>query len=101
MYIKSILTIICSTWLNISPNIFNWKFIIHTPPPPKKKKTNPLKQGKFNEVHVLQNEDISTISDGYHDNPLAADVELNERKIYKNGTPYTSSDIEKGTKLWH
>lgn len=98
MYIKSILTIIC-TWLNISPNIFNWKFIIQTYTPPKK--NNPLKQGKFNEVHVLQNEDISTISDGYHDNPLAADVELNERKIYKNGTPYTSSDIEKGTKLWH
>lgn len=67
--------------------------------PPPLKKNNPLKQGKFNEVHVLQNEDISTISDGYHDNPLAADVELNERKIYKNGTPYTSSDIEKGTKL--
>lgn len=66
---------------------------------PPQKKNNPLKQGKFNEVHVLQNEDISTISDGYHDNPLAADVELNERKIYKNGTPYTSSDIEKGTKL--
>lgn len=73
--------------------------IYHTYTPPPKKKTNPLKQGKFNEVHVLQNEDISTISDGYHDNPLAADVELNERKIYKNGRPYTSSDIEKGTKL--
>lgn len=93
MYIKSILTIIC-TWLNISPNNLSYR---HTPP----QKNNPLKQGKFNEVHVLQNEDISTISDGYHDNPLAADVELNERKIYKNGTSYTSSDIEKGTKLWH
>lgn len=76
--------------------------IYHTdihPPHPPPPKNNPLKRGKFNEVHVLQNEDISTISDGYHDNPLAADVELNERKIYKNGTPYTSSDIEKGTKL--
>lgn len=73
--------------------------IYHTDIHPPPKKNNPLKQGKFNEVHVLQNEDISTISDGYHDNPLAADVELNERKIYKNGTPYTSSDIEKGTKL--
>lgn len=58
----------------------------------------PLGCQKVNRLQKY-NEDISTISDGYHDNPLAADVELNERKIYKNGTPYTSSDIEKGTKL--
>lgn len=74
-------------------------FMLHLPKYFQLKIYHTKQHGILNEIRVLQNEDISTISGGFHDNPLAADVELNERKIYKNGTPYTSADIEKGTKL--
>jgi hypothetical protein len=40
---------------------------------------------------------ISTITGGFHDNPIAPDIELDERKTYTNGAPYSVSDNERKT----
>ncbi|XP_048776215.2 sodium-coupled monocarboxylate transporter 1-like [Ostrea edulis] len=59
----------------------------------------PLGCQKVNRLQKWKQSDIPTISGDFHDNPIAADIELDERKTYRNGASYSVSDTNNGTRL--